>query len=88
MAAKKIPLLDIDIQGTHKFIKAFPESRTMFILPPTVGDLEKRLITRGTETPESLKTRIGNAKAEIAEGLNNASSLIGYRLINNDIEKV
>ena len=64
-ADKRIPLLDIDIQGTVKFLKAFPETNTLFVFPPSVDDLRQRLEKRGTETEETLKTRLGNASKEI-----------------------
>ena len=88
-ANQQIPLLDIDIQGTEKFLKAFPETNTLFIFPPSIDALETRLKGRGTETEETLKTRISNAKSEIERGLlkDDPSCLIGYRLVNNDIEK-
>lgn len=39
-ASKKIPLLDIDIQGTETFLESFPESNTLFIFPPSIETLE------------------------------------------------
>ena len=71
-----------------KFVKAFPETRIFFIFPPSVEDLEKRLIARGTETEETLKTRVGNASSEIRRGISkdDPDHLIGYRLINSDVE--
>lgn len=39
-AAHQIPLLDIDIQGTVKFVKAFPETNTFFVFPPSIQVLE------------------------------------------------
>ena len=85
---KKIPLLDIDIQGTEKFVKAFPETNTLFIFPPSIETLEQRLTGRGTETEETLKTRLQNARSEIAQGLEppGEKCLIGYKLVNNEIE--
>ena len=76
-------------QGTEKFLKAFPETNTLFIFPPSIEALESRLKGRGTETEETLKTRISNAKSEIERGLlkEDPSCLIGYRLVNNDIKK-
>ena len=53
-AEKKIPLLDIDIQGTQKFVSVHPEANTLFVFPPSYEALEQRLTKRGTETPESL----------------------------------
>ena len=64
-----IPLLDIDIQGTIKFVKAFPETRTLFIVPPSIDEIERRLIARGTETEQSLQTRVKNASSEIKAGI-------------------
>jgi len=88
--SKKIPLLDIDIQGTIKFCKCFPNTNTLFILPPSIAELEARLRKRGTETEESLKTRIGNSINEIKQGLKNDGdteySLIGTRIVNADLE--
>jgi guanylate kinase len=49
-ASKKIPLLDIDVKGSYKFAKAFPESIVLAVVPPSVDDLKKRLLGRGTET--------------------------------------
>ena len=88
-AAEKIPLLDIDIQGTEKFVHAFPETNTLFIFPPSVDSLKERLEKRGTETPESLKTRVGNAAKEMTRGLqvDDPTRLIGYRMINDNLEE-
>ena len=65
----KIPLLDIDIQGTEKFVSVYPETNTLFIFPPSFDSLKTRLEKRGTETPESLKKRLGNSGKEIRRGL-------------------
>ena len=83
-----IPLLDIDIQGTIKFVKAFPETRTLFIVPPSIDEIERRLIARGTETEQSLQTRVKNASSEIKAGIqtDDESFLIGYRMINKNLE--
>ena len=61
-----IPILDIDIQGTEKFLKVYPESNTLFIFPPSIVELQARLEKRGTETDESMKIRMTNARKEIA----------------------
>ena len=84
----KIPLLDIDIQGTVKFVNCFPETNTLFMFPPSVSDLETRLRNRGTETEETLKTRLTNSVNEISQGLkeDDSTCLIGYRLVNRDLE--
>lgn len=86
-ASKRIPLLDIDVQGTENFLKSFPETNTLFIFPPSKDSLEKRLRARGTETEATLRTRVDNATAEMVKGLDqkDPKHLIGHRMINDDI---
>lgn len=87
--AKQIPLLDIDIQGTVKFLKAFPETNTLFVFPPSIKVLEQRLRSRGTDSEETIKTRIINSKSEIEQGFKakDQSCLIGYKILNADLVK-
>ena len=61
---EKICLLDVDVQGI-KDIKEKIEAFAMFILPPSIEELQRRLEGRGTETPETVKTRVQNASDEI-----------------------
>ena len=63
----KAPLLDVDVQGGIHVQEQFPESSlSLFIEPPSIDELRKRLEARGTETPESLEARINKASYEIA----------------------
>jgi guanylate kinase len=63
----KTPLLDIDVQGAVHVQQQFPEhSLSIFIEPPSVDELKKRLSGRGTETSESLTTRLSKAAYEIS----------------------
>src|SRR5215216_4464123 len=58
----KIPLLDIDVKGAIHVQQQFPTSALLlFIEPPSLEELKRRLKTRGTETLESLQTRINKA---------------------------
>jgi len=64
---KKIPLLDIDIKGAIHVQQQYPQNcLTIFIEPPSVDELKKRLLSRGTETEESLRARISKASYEIS----------------------
>lgn len=64
---EKIPVLDIDVKGAIHVKQQYPASAiTLFIEPPSVGELKKRLEGRGTETPESLAARINKAAYEIS----------------------
>ena len=63
----KIPVLDIDVKGAIHVQQQFPEtSLSLFIEPPSVDELKKRLQSRGTETPESLSARINKAAYELS----------------------
>jgi guanylate kinase len=66
-AQQKIPLLDVDVQGGIHVQQQFPEnSLSLFIEPPSIEELERRLEARGTETPSSLKARISKASFELS----------------------
>ncbi|GIU82000.1 MAG: guanylate kinase [Acidobacteria bacterium] len=58
-------ILEIDVQGAAAVKKLAPQSISIFILPPSYEVLRKRLLKRGTETAESLKTRLENARREV-----------------------
>jgi len=62
----KSVLFDVDVRGGINLKKIFGEdSLSIFIMPPSVADLEKRLTGRGTDTPEKIRMRIEKAKEEI-----------------------
>lgn len=75
-------LLDIDVQGTRLVRCSHPEAKTIFILPPSMEVLEKRLLGRGTETEEQLAVRMAAARREILE-----SSWYDYLIINDDLQE-
>ena len=63
----KIPLLDIDVKGAIHVQNQFnANSLTIFIEPPSVDELKKRLEARGTESLESLQTRLNKAMFELS----------------------
>jgi guanylate kinase len=63
----KVPLLDIDVKGAIHVQKQFPNnSLSLFIQAPSIEELKNRLESRGTETPESLQTRISKAGYEMS----------------------
>lgn len=62
----KVPLLDVDVKGGINIQEQYPKrSLSLFIEPPSIEELERRLKARGTETPESLKARIEKASYEM-----------------------
>ena len=63
----KIPVLDIDVKGAIHVQQQFNEGTlSLFIEPPSVGDLKTRLESRGTESKESLAARLNKASYELS----------------------
>jgi guanylate kinase len=79
----KIPVLDIDVKGAIHVQQQFPETTlSLFIEPPSVEELKKRLQSRGTETAESLAARVNKAAYELSfkEHFNKV-------VVNDDLQK-
>lgn len=74
-------ILEIDIQGALKIKESYPDGVFIFILPPSMEELKKRIIGRGSETPESLMTRFSSAYKEI-----NYASKYNYAIVNDTVE--
>ncbi|MDW7673744.1 MAG: guanylate kinase [Bacillota bacterium] len=75
-------LLEIDIQGALQVKKRFPNGVFIFLTPPTLTELKKRIINRGTESQESLTRRLGSVQQELSY-INEYE----YLVINDDINK-
>jgi guanylate kinase len=75
-------LLDIDWQGTQQLKQVDPDIVRVFILPPSMTELERRLRTRGTDSDEVIARRMERAAAEISHWAE-----YDYVLINNNAEK-
>lgn len=74
-------ILEIDVQGALQVKEAYPDGVLIFILPPSLEELKRRITARGSETEETMKIRLGEALHEI--------STIGkydYRIINEDLQ--
>lgn len=80
-AADKIPLLEIDVQGWQTASPKLPEAKSVFILPPSIEDLWKRLEGRGTEAPPVRWRRLMTAYDEIKVG-----SLYEHFIINRHLD--
>ena len=80
---EKVPLLDIDVQGAvHVQQEHREQTLSIFIEPPSVDELKRRLSSRGTETPESLATRINKATYELS-----FKDHFDKVIVNSDLEK-
>ena len=79
---KKHVIFDVDVMGGIKLKSIFKDKAlSIFVQPPSVEELENRLIHRGTENQESLARRVGKAKAELQ-----FASDFDYILINDILE--
>jgi guanylate kinase len=75
-------LFDVDVKGGINLKKIFcKRSISIFIMPPSVEELGKRLIKRATESPENIKIRVEKAKEEIK-----LANLFDTVIINNNLE--
>lgn len=66
LAAGKPALLEIDLQGARQVRASMPEARFVFLAPPSWEELVRRLVGRGTETPEERERRLETAREELA----------------------
>lgn len=63
----KVPVLDIDVKGAIHVLQQYPETTlSLFIEPPSVDELKRRLQTRGTENDDSLNARVNKAAYELS----------------------
>lgn len=81
--AKGIDLiLEIEVQGAKQVKEKMPEATSIFIMPPSLEDLETRLRGRKTEDEATIQRRLGEAARELEAGKN-----FDYRIINDNIEE-
>lgn len=78
----KTVILEIEVQGASKVRSSRPDSVGIFILPPSLEELERRLRNRKTDSPEVIAKRIALAPGEIAQ-----SKYFDYCVINDDVTK-
>ena len=75
-------ILEIDYQGAFSVKKLFPESISIFIIPPSIDALEDRLNNRGQDSKEDIKLRVAAARNEMSH-----LEEFDYVTINDDFEK-
>jgi guanylate kinase len=75
-------ILNIDVQGAFKIREKYPEAIMIFILPPSLEELESRIRKRNMDSEDALKHRLENAKKELS-----FKSQYTYSIVNDDLEK-
>lgn len=81
LTAGKDVILEIEIQGALKVRERFPQTLLLFVAPPDIRELQRRLAGRGTESPETIQARLARAREE-AEGMEQYD----YLIINDDVD--
>ena len=81
----KICILDIDVQGVQNVKKSTLDAIYLFVAPPSMEELEKRLRGRGTESEEAVVKRLKNAKDELDYGMGEGN--FDRVFTNDDLDK-
>ena len=75
-------VLDIDVQGFKQIKEVIKDTISIFIIPPSIEELSKRLTMRGLDSDETIKERLINAKTELK-----SAELFDYIVLNQDFDK-
>jgi len=75
-------LLDIDVQGARKIKKRYPEAVSVFLLPPSMRELRRRLAARATDARAVISRRLANARGEIRNII-----YYDYYVVNCEVEQ-
>lgn len=81
LSAGRMVVLVIDVHGAANIKRMYPGSNTIFLLPPSIDELERRLRGRGTEDEASVQRRLNEALNELA-----AKDSYDQQLVNNDVD--
>ncbi|MBR4549531.1 MAG: guanylate kinase [Oscillospiraceae bacterium] len=73
-------LLDIEVQGARQVREKVPDSVKIFVVPPTLEELRRRLVNRGTESAEAIENRLARARQEYGE-----ATFYDYIIVNDDL---
>ena len=75
-------LLDIEVQGARQIREKMPDAVMIFIVPPSLEELERRLRGRGTDTERAIEARLIRARQEYEE-----ADFYDYLIVNDDVDK-
>jgi len=81
VAAGKVVLLDIEVQGALQVRQHHPDALLVFLEPPSFDELERRLESRGTEAGEELRRRLIRAREELLQ-----AGEFDLRVVNDDLD--
>ncbi len=84
LAAGRLVVLDVDVQGAQQVKQVMPEALAVFIFPPSDDELQRRLHDRRREDEASIQRRFKQAKEEI--DFANESDVYDVRIVNDDLQ--
>jgi guanylate kinase len=79
----QVAVFDIDVQGGSTIKSKYPGAVTVFILPPSLIELERRLRERQTDSDETIKRRLATARVEMERGMDSYD----YLIVNDSLER-
>jgi guanylate kinase len=82
-ARRGVAIFDIDVQGGQAIKRKHPDAVLVFVLPPSMEELERRLRDRKTDADETIRRRMLAARSEIERGI----ASYDYIIVNDDIER-
>jgi len=75
-------LLDIDVQGAREIKRNYPDAVAVFVVPPSLAELKRRLSGRGTDDPKIIQRRLANARGEMRQIIH-----YDYYVVNRQIDQ-
>jgi guanylate kinase len=82
LSGSRACILDVDVQGALSIMEEFPKVVSIFIIPPNLEELKRRLEGRGTESHEAIHIRLNNAQKELEY-----QDRFQYIVVNDSLEK-
>jgi guanylate kinase len=82
-AKRGVAIFDIDVQGGQAIKRQYPDAVLVFILPPSMEELERRLRDRKTDSDDTIRKRMLVARSEIERGV----ASYDFIVVNDDFER-
>lgn len=82
LAEGLVAILKIDVQGALTAMEKRPDAVSIFLMPPSMEELERRIRSRATDSEETIQVRLANAREEIEVGRR-----YHHRVVNDDVER-
>jgi guanylate kinase len=75
-------VFDVDYQGARQLMRRFPDAVSVFVLPPSLAEVKRRLEARGTDDGQTIALRVANARVELA-----TAGEYRYAVTNDDLDR-